>query len=298
MGSYGKRWVFTLNNYTPEEEAALQELDDEAVEYLVCGREIGESGTPHLQGFIVLRERKRLNGVKSIVGQRCHCELARGTNAEASKYCKKDADYFEVGNTDVANVGQGKRSDWDAFKEWLKDREHTTELEVAESWPSLYGRYRSSCLAFARLFASRPSLVSGELRDWQRELDGYVSGQPDDRCVKFVVDKTGNNGKSWLIRYWYSTRSDVQRLSVGKRDDLAFAIDVSKRLFVFDIPRGNMEFLQYGILEQLKDQMIFSPKYESVGKILPKPVHVVVFSNEDPDITKMTMDRYTFKILD
>lgn len=89
-----------------------------------------------------------------------------------------------------------------------------------------------------------------------------------------------------------SKRDDLQRLSIGRRDDLAFAIDVSKRLFVFDIPRGSMEYLQYNILEQLKDQMVFSPKYQSATKILPHPVHVIVFTNENPDLTKMTPDRY------
>jgi hypothetical protein len=55
-----------------------------------------------------------------------------------------------------------------------------------------------------------------------------------------------------------------------------------------------MEYMQYGVLEQLKDQLIFSPKYESVCKVLPQPVHVIVFCNEMPDITKMTEDRYSF----
>jgi len=296
MGSYAKRWVFTLNNYTAEEEAALS-IQDDSVEYLVWGREVGESGTPHLQGFVIFRERKRIRGVKSVIGQRCHVELARGSNTQAADYCKKDGQFVELGDTDVLGHGggQGKRSDWDAFKEWLKSREsNPSELDLAESWPSLYGRYRSSTLAFARLYERPPCLVSGDLREWQSELDQYVRGQPDDRGIKFVVDKRGNSGKSWLVRYWYSHRTDCQRLSVGKRDDLAYAVDVSKRVFIFDIPRGSMEYLQYGILEQLKDQMIFSPKYESVGKILPNPVHVIVFSNEDPDIERMTIDRYDF----
>ena len=108
----------------------------------------------------------------------------------------------------------------------------------------------------------------------------------------FVVDPEGNKGKSWLTRYWFTKRTDMQRLSIGKRDDLAYAIDVTKRVFVFDIPRGSMEYLQYNILEQLKDQMMFSPKYESACKIINHKVHVVVFCNEEPDMEKMTQDRY------
>jgi len=95
-----------------------------------------------------------------------------------------------------------------------------------------------------------------------------------------------------LTRKWISSRDDVQRFSVGKRDDLAFAIDVTKFLFIFDIPRGQSEFLQYGVLEQLKDQLIFSPKYMFICKVIHHKVHVVVFMNEEPDRNKMTADRY------
>ena len=84
----------------------------------------------------------------------------------------------------------------------------------------------------------------------------------------------------------------TQRLSVGKRDDVAYALDVSKSIFLFDIPREQLQYLQYSVLESLKDQCVFSPKYESLSKVLPNPVHVVVFTNEEPDMTKMTEDRY------
>jgi len=96
-----------------------------------------------------------------------------------------------------------------------------------------------------------------------------------------------------LTQYWYSERpDDVQMLRVGKRDDFAYAIDPTKKLFVFDIPRGGMEYLQYTILEQLKDRVIFSPKYNSRTKIIRHKVHVVVFCNEDPDRNKMSRDCY------
>nr|AUF34970.1 putative replication-associated protein [uncultured virus] len=86
----------------------------------------------------------------------------------------------------------------------------------------------------------------------------------------------------------------VQILSGGKRDDIAHAIDPSKQIFLFNVPRGGMEYLQYTILEQIKDRMVFSPKYNSQTKILRNRAHVVVFSNEMPDIEKMTHDRYDY----
>lgn len=87
-------------------------------------------------------------------------------------------------------------------------------------------------------------------------------------------------------------RDDVQFLSVGKRDDLAHAIEIQTRIFLLDIPRGQMEYLQYSVLEMLKNCLVFSPKYQSSMKRLLKCPHVIVFCNEYPDMDAMTRDRY------
>ena len=263
MPHAAKRWVFTVNNPSGADEQALLGATD-TFQYLVIGRERGNSGTPHLQGFLILRVKLRLANVKQLNGlQRAHLEPARGTNEQAAAYCKKDGDFDEIGELPTS---QGKRSDFDSLKEWIKEQEtRPTNRDVAEQFPSLWGRYRSACIDFLDMFSARPTLVEGNLRPWQQNLDDKINEDPDDRKILFVVDPDGNKGKSWLTRKWFTTRDDLQRLSIGKRDDLAFAIDVSKRVFVFDIPRGQSELLQYSILEQLKDQMIFSPTQNTSG---------------------------------
>lgn len=289
-----KRWCFTINNPTDAEYQALVDSHNR-FDYLVIGRERGDLGTPHLQGFVILQTRLRLRNVKLLPGfARAHLEAARGTPQQASDYCKKENDFVEYGSLPTT---QGKRTDFESLKEWIKQCETTpTNAELAEEFPSLWGRYKSAVLDFVSLFGPRPSLVGGELRPWQRELDAKINGDADDRKIIFVYDPAGNKGKSWLTRYWFSTRNDVLRLSIGKRDDLAYAIDVTKKLFVFDVPRQTMKHLQYCVLEMIKDQMIFSPKYESVCKIIPHKCHVVVFCNEAPDLTMMSLDR--FEIID
>lgn len=285
-----KRWCFTINNYTAVEQQAILDSSPN-FDYLIVARELGDSGTPHLQGFCVLQTKLRLRNVKALPGfARAHLEVSRGTPQEASAYCKKDGDFNEFGTLPAT---QGKRTDFGDLKDFIKASvTRPTHVEIAEEFPSLWGRYRNACINFLDLFSQKPELVAGDLRNWQLELQNIVNEPADDRQIIFVVDPDGNNGKSWLTRYWFTNRDDLQRLSVGKRDDLAFAVDISKKLFVFDVPRGQSEFIQYCILEQLKDQMIFSPKYESTCKILPTKVHVVVFMNEDPDMSKMTPDRY------
>lgn len=94
-----KHWVWTLNNFTEEERIKVKELHenrDECV-YGVYGREVGDGGTPHLQGYTVFARRVRLNQVKSYLGSRIHAEVARGTATQASDYCKKGGDFDESG---------------------------------------------------------------------------------------------------------------------------------------------------------------------------------------------------------
>ena len=117
-----------------------------------------------------------------------------------------------------------------------------------------------------------------EIRPWQRELCEELEDDPDDRTIIFYSDPEGAQSKSWFTRWYHDKYGDTQLLRVGKRDDLAHAIDPSKRVFFFDVPRGQLEYFQYNILEQLKDKFVFSPKYNSRNKVLEKVPHVVVFS--------------------
>lgn len=45
-----RRIVFTLNNYTPEEYEHLCEIA-RTTKWFIMGMEVGENGTPHLQGL-------------------------------------------------------------------------------------------------------------------------------------------------------------------------------------------------------------------------------------------------------
>ncbi len=92
-----KSFCFTLNNYTEEEDVELEAKLNELAAYWIIGREEGESGTPHLQGYFQLRKRAYIRQLRDLFSPRCHYEVARGTPKQNRAYCSKDGDFREGG---------------------------------------------------------------------------------------------------------------------------------------------------------------------------------------------------------
>lgn len=101
-----RSWCFTINNYNDDEVSALEGAVDR-VRYLCFGKEVGESGTPHLQGYAYFHSQVRLATVKEIVGNRAHCEISRGNVQQNVAYCSKDGEFTEVGERPMTQSEKG-----------------------------------------------------------------------------------------------------------------------------------------------------------------------------------------------
>ena len=289
MNSYGKHWCFTLNNYTEQDVARLSSLIEQPhVSYLIFGKEVGESGTPHLQGFISLAQRKRGNAVKTTIGSNPHVEIARSIH-NAIEYCKKEGDWIDFGQMGST---QGKRSDLEAFKEDVKAGT-LDHKELRETHSDVWAKYTRFCIAYVQDNQPTPEPIEHELRPWQQALLSILESEPDSRKINFIVDEVGNSGKSWFAHWYaYHHKNDSQVLNPGPKKDMAYALAPGLRVFFLDAPRSKQgEFIQYDFLEDLKNGYVFSTKYESRIKTY-KPMHVVVSMNERPDMTKLSADRY------
>lgn len=156
-----KNWCFTLNNYTNEEVEKLSSLGDNVV-YCVFGKEVGDNGTPHLQGFISFKTRIRMGPVKAIIGERAHVEVARDIPASI-KYCKKDGNFIEIGS---CPGGSGKRTDLDAFKEAVKEGLRDRK-RLFEEHSAVMAKYPRFAYDYIRLHEKQEGVQDHALRPWQ-----------------------------------------------------------------------------------------------------------------------------------
>lgn len=293
-GPRAKFWCFTLNNYTPANVDFFSSPID-GVDYLIFGREVGANGTPHLQGTVCFRNRLRLTQVVRKLGQ-AHYTVTRSL-CSSIEYCKKEGDFVEVGQ--APKEGKAKDSenkDLEDFKNSVKEGVLDMK-DLRELHSEVVARYPQFVRDYIRDHRPRAVVNPYPLRPWQQTLYNRLIREPDDREIIFIVDVIGNQGKSWFARYFMQLHESAQIIVPGKKADMAFVIDEDMKTFFFDCPRSKQgDFIQYDFLEELKNGLIFSPKYESKLKYVKKP-HVVVLMNEHPDRTKLSEDRYSITVL-
>lgn len=140
-----RRWIFTINNFNPNDVINLRHSIDDGAKYVIFGREHAPStNTRHLQGYLEFKNARSLLSLKRTYPT-AHFEPARGTYEENREYCSKDGDYEEYGEA----VGQGKRTDLEEIREEIKAG--STALEIAESHFSRWVIYRKSFAAYRDL---------------------------------------------------------------------------------------------------------------------------------------------------
>lgn len=138
--SRAKRWCFTLNNYTAQEEDIIQKIE---CQYLIYGHEVGENGTPHLQGYVTFSTRKSFRTMKKLLGERAHIEVARGKVQDNIDYCtKEDHDHFFMkGEAPAESSEKGAEA---TKRKWEEAREAAKRGRFDEIPSDLWIRYRNS----------------------------------------------------------------------------------------------------------------------------------------------------------
>tara|TARA_A100001015_G_C14977737_1_gene708050 strand:- start:150 stop:989 length:840 start_codon:yes stop_codon:yes gene_type:complete len=139
-------------------------------------------------------------------------------------------------------------------------------------------------------------------KDWELEILELIKEEPDDRTIYWYYGE-GNIGKTTFTKYLIEKHGAV--MVSGKGADVRNAVCTYLKdtgsfpeLVVFPIPRSyDTQYLSYEALENVKDMCFYSGKYEG-GQVCGPCPHLFVFSNEQPDISKISSDRWKIKCID
>ncbi len=121
MSARSRAWCFTLNNYTVAEGLRICE-DETRFTYMVIGKEVGNNGTPHLQGYVYFKSAKTMTAIKRLFGDRLHLEVAKGNSQQNFEYCSKGGDFQEIGVRPATQAEKGDKEKrryedaWEAAK--------------------------------------------------------------------------------------------------------------------------------------------------------------------------------------
>lgn len=143
----------------------------------------------------------------------------------------------------------------------------------------------------------KPIKVINPNRPYQKFIIDLIKEEPDERTIYWFFDREGGCGKTSLCKYLVVNNGAV--CLSGKSADVRNGIveyqkkhgDVPE-LIVYNVPRSlDKQYLSYEGLENCKDMMFYSGKYEG-AMICGNCPHLIVFANEPPNISKLSADRW------
>lgn len=111
--SKARSYCFTLNNYTADDLELIKQLK---YKFIIIGDEVGESGTPHLQGYVSFNSSTSFKTVKDAM-PKAHIEASKGTPQQNISYCSKQNVLFRDGE----EPKMGKRTDLDDIREVIQN---------------------------------------------------------------------------------------------------------------------------------------------------------------------------------
>lgn len=134
------------------------------------------------------------------------------------------------------------------------------------------------------------------LWDWQQDVKDRCSTVADDRTINYIIDKKGKTGKSKFCKYMGYHHAALT-LPWGRTGDILNLVTKlgGKEMYFFDLSRSKpQDWAKDDIaaaMEQIKNGYIVNLKYET-GVFYMTPPHVWCFSNNTPNLSSMSADRW------
>jgi uncharacterized protein (DUF433 family) len=176
-----RRWTLTLNNPTDQEWDAVKTIPTGNVTRAIFANEVGEEGTPHIQGFIHFKNAKSLTAVKRFLGSvRWHLEPTRGTDFENWTYCtKQDENAVMFGDEPIEG---------DDMSVWARIVQH---IDDGMTTNEIIRRYPETAMRCITAIEKYRLDVDRQNAGWRDVETIYISGSTGIGKTRYVMDKYG-----------------------------------------------------------------------------------------------------------
>lgn len=249
-----RQYTFTLNNYSKHDISSIEEwLKGRKHMTYVFQEETGENGTPHLQGCFKSKDPIEFELVKKMI-PKGHIEVCKCWNKSFEYCCKQDTRTGKVYSNEMGIV------------ERCQPIDNYFDMKIATKW--------------------------------QLEILELIEKRPDPRKIYWIYDDPGDSGKSYLCKHIVLNHPRQSILVSGKGADIKYTIKTfldnkknNLKIVMLDVPRSCLKYVSYTAIEEIKNGLFCSNKYES-GMCVMNCVHVVIFANEEPDYKEMSLDRW------
>ena len=114
-----KNWIVVINNYTVDEMTYWVIFSVEKCKYSIVGFEVGEEGTPHMQGYISMNRAEDRKWLKEHF-PRAHFEQAGGNHRHNYEYARKIRPEDKIPNEfwwEHGEIPVQGRAKWDKIEE-------------------------------------------------------------------------------------------------------------------------------------------------------------------------------------
>lgn len=278
-----KRWAFTVHNY---QTVDVPNSIDELYEYLIFGEEETKEGGPHLQGYVVWKERKRISQIKKLLDtsewQGAHWEAARGTSADNYKYCTKGGTYHEFGTQPEKDGSELHAQSVDWAQVW--------DLASQGGAAAVRGVYPEAAVRqFGQLEAIRAAALNAQLKPdlstLSRVCGVWVYGKPGTGKTTLVDFVT--NIENIFFRKW-NDANNGHTWGTYKNEAVVLYDDVDPSLGTYSWARNDMKQVAH------QTRFTIAGKWEKARMIRPK----LVIVTSQYKISEVFQDQETRDALD
>lgn len=266
---FSRRWTLTVHGASPDFCPILAKLKAEFQkdEYTIAAvaYETGVHGIhPHWQIYFETESACRMKQkCEELLGQSTgfHLEAARGTLRANLRYVYAVEKEHQIG--------------------WVHYLKGTQP-------PNDYRSYKTQNLLWLR----------NNMKPWQAQITSLVTERADYRSIYWVHEPVGNTGKSYLAKYLHYFHGAI--MTGGSVADMKHAISRWKQItghfpvtIIFDVARSDrIKPAGYKGIEEIKNAIFFSGKYQSGMVASCNPPNIVIFANQAPRRGCMSSDRW------